>query len=1415
MLNKLSCLLNCRILFLAAAWIFSMEGRMLAATGEQDKLVFQRFNINSGLSSDNLKALLQDREGYLWIATDNGINRFDGYKTSIYKPEFSKDKSFNSVDFNCIAEDKKGDLWFGTDHSGINVFNKLTQTVSIIDQNTPQGLAIISNNINHLLCDTKGRIWISSLGGLNLYLPDKRKMITFSAAKRPGKINPAGQISYVYEDRNGKILVGSWGNGLYLYDEKRDDFTQILIPKEPGMSNYIHRVVKILEDRQGNYWLGTWEGGLFKVHLNNYQSIKVLQYYSKNAKNPFTLSSNIIYCLYQDKVGSIWAGTPYGLNIIKNNESEKPEVQLIQSGNGPAKISQNDIFSILQDRSGSIWLATLGGGLNKFDPGLRSIDAYKIPEIISSGETQSIRSFFIDSDSSLLIGVQGLGLGKYILSENKFIPCTNLPKFKKIAEDLEDINAATCFHLDKGKNLWIGTRYKGLYIISAKTGKTENLLSYGSLAGVQNSAINVIYEDKFQNIWVGTNKGLFKFVPAKDGSHKIYRYLSVAGNSCSLSGEYISAIFEDSESNLWIGTLDGALNKATNTAGNHYPLNFKHYFPERDKPGSIKSNIVYSIMEDKRKRLWIGTGTAGLALFNHKDESFMHFAKEEGIGGDAVFDIIEEADNLWLTTSNGLVRFRLGKTGEYQVELFTTEDGLNGNVFIDGASFKAPDGRIFVGGYYGFNVINPAELSSNTYIPPIVITGIWIGNEKVNVYDAMKNGLDLNYNQNNINIEFAALSYSQPGKNKYAYMLEDLDAGWKRTNSEDRMLNYAHIPPGNYTLRLKASNNSDIWNEIPLTLSVRVRPHPAKSWWAILIYVLIVLAILIAIYYFLINNIKIKQAYEIEKLERIKEENINQFKFRFFTNISHELLTPLSVLSFSIEDLISKMVPDKERLQIMERNVNRVMHLISQLLDFRKVESGSMMPLVSPGRIDIFVEQICICLKPLADKKHISVIVNGNGEQTIYFDPDKMDKIVCNLLSNALRYTPESGKIIINYRLYEKENSTWLGLEVIDSGRGIEPENLDQVFERFYQVKSVTGKTFGAGIGLALSRNLVENHKGFMAVQNEANMGAKFSFDIPVSASAYSLDEIRNEEISYQSGTFIIDHDASLLPVEDLNTSKVDVGRKKTILIVEDNSDFRQLLNKHLSNYYNTLEASNGEKGYEICLQRHPDLVITDMMMPVMNGIEMCNKIKNNIETSHIIIILLTAKTDEETRYESYLANADSYIAKPVDVRTLYARVESLLAQREKMIKKYSYGSMPVSVENEYSALDAKFLENIKSVIASKLLNTELNVLALSKEIGMSTSSLYRKIVSLTSMPPVEFIRYIRLQSAANMMVKEGVNVSEAAYASGFNDLSYFSKSFKKQFGMSPKKYYIKPLHAKAGNGSAIEQDDEIANNLT
>jgi signal transduction histidine kinase/ligand-binding sensor domain-containing protein/DNA-binding response OmpR family regulator len=1360
------------------------------AQEETPAFSIQKYNITSGLSSDYIRAICQDSEGYIWLASSNGLNRFDGYSSKSYKPDYNKPNTFTNLDFNSLTEDKDGNLWIGTDHSGVFIFNKQTQSVEIIDRSDTTGLAILDNNINHVYCDSRQRVWICTFSGLNMYDIHTGKMSSYSGIAESGKPYPLGTITFTYEDSRGKILIGSWGNGLYTYNEDTDDFNRFILGRPENLNDSINRVNSILEDPDGNYWLGTWEGGLLKTKFEDYKELVVLQHYNMNFGEEYTISSNIIYCLYLDDKDQIWAGTPYGINIISDHNSSKPIISLIQAGSNFTDLGNNDIFDIYEDQSGIIWVATGGGGLNMIDPTLRNIKGYTIPVIEENHENQSIRSFIIDTDSSLLVGVNGLGFGRYDLENESIIPYSQISRFNGLPRNL---NAATCFYTDTKNNLWIGSRYSGLFMISARTGLAQQFLNYDPVTGDRSRQINKIYEDHYGSIWIGTNNGLFKLVSESENpTYQLYRYLPDENDPSAIIGEFISAIFEDSDSVLWIGTLGGALNVSKNRQGEHLGMKFEHYIAQTEDLSAIRSNIIYDVIEDRENRIWIGTGTAGIALFDKQNKSFTHFFKQVGVQEDAVFDIIENENELWLSTKNGLIRFSHRAKDDFRIEEFSVGDGLMGNFCIDGAFYKSEKGQIFAGGYSGFNVFYPDELISNPFVPPVVVTNISVADRSVNVYEAMKNGMEIKYSENNINVEFSSLSFSQAEKNKFAYMMKGLDNDWNRTDFRGRKINYTHLPPGNFTLLLKASNNSDTWNEVPLELLIHVKPHPARSWWAILIYGVFLTSVLIIIYRFQINNIKINQAYDIEKLERKKDENINQFKFRFFTNISHELLTPLSVLTFSVENLMESGEKNKDLLKIMERNLRRTMQLISQLLDFRKVESERMTPLVSKGRVDTFLEQICQNINPIADKKNIKVSLIGNYNEKIYFDPDKLDKIFSNLMSNALKYTPNSGQIIIEYKIYKKEGKNWLQTDVTDSGKGIDPEMQGQVFERFYQVKSVTGKTFGAGIGLALAKNLVETHKGFISVENTEELGARFSVHIPVSLESYSESEILNEEMNYQTVNHIVDHDASLLPVENSGNEEAVNDDRKTILIVEDNSDFRNLVKEHFSYYYNTVEADNGESGYEVCLQNQPDLVITDMMMPRMNGIELCNKIKNNIETSDIIVILLTAKTDEETRYESFLANADSYIAKPINIRTLYTRVESLLEQRARLVSKYSTGINQTIPETGLSALDKELIEGIRSIIEDKLLNTELNVLALSKEVGMSTSNLYRKITRLTGMAPVEFIRFIRLQSAASMILTQAVNISEAAYASGFNDLSYFSKSFKKQFEMSPKAYQKK-----------------------
>jgi signal transduction histidine kinase/CheY-like chemotaxis protein/ligand-binding sensor domain-containing protein/AraC-like DNA-binding protein len=1175
-----------------------------------------------------------------------------------------------------------------------------------------------------------------------------------------------------------------------VYDEEKDDFTQLVIDQAHVGNDSINRVFRILEDNLGNYWLGSWEGGIVKTRISNYETVEVLQFYSMQSEKHFRISSNITYALYKDRKGAIWVGTPYGLNIITDHQTPEPQIHIFQSGSDIQNVSQNDVFHIDEDRQGNIWLATGGGGLNMINPDFRFVDSFSIPEMPEQSENQIIRSFTMIKDSVLLVGLNGLGFGEYKLNEHDFVPYHKMEIFSQMPEDL---NAATRFMIDRSGNLWIGTRYNGLFVVNLQTSEVTHLLYDDPVTSDRSRLINDLFEDQFGYIWVGTSNGLFKFTGNSQQGYEVYRYLPDPLDENSLRSDFISVVFEDSDSQLWVGSIGGGLSMVKNEPGMSGPLSFTHFHrSNQHKTSYLKSNIIYSVREDKNRRLWIGTGTAGVAIYDLNTGVFNHLSRDQGLRDETVYDIILDDHKIWFTTNKGIYMFDTNNGLEQQLEVFTSDDGFPSDVFINNASYRSTDGRLFVGGYHGFNIFKSEELFRNSYIPSLVITGIWVADEPVNVYDVLQNGLHLKHNQNNIRVAVSSLSFFQPQKNRYAILLEGLDKSWKRVNYEGRIVSYSHIPPGNYTLRLNGSNSSGVWSDNPIALQIRVKPHPLNSNLARIIYVLATITMVVGVYRFLLKNYKIQHAFEIEKIQRKKDEKINQFKFRFFTNISHELLTPLSVLSYLVDDLSHRKALDEETFSVMNRNVKRIMHLITQLLDFRKVESGSMRPLVSPINPREFIDKMSKSLKPLADKKDIKVYLKGNIDHTIYFDLDKIEKILCNLLSNAIKYTPEKGKIIIGYKTYIEDNTEWLKLEVTDSGKGIEPSKIDKVFERFYQVKSVTGSTFGVGIGLALAKSLVENHKGFIQVQNVEQMGARFTVNIPVSLNAFDEDEVLMDEADCKESSFISCTDVSAQsqkagPENELQSNRTD--NKKTVLVVDDNHDFRSLLKGHMANYYNTLEAENGQEAFDICLEKQPDIIITDMMMPVMDGIELCTKIKTTIETSHIIVILLTAKINEDARYESYLANVDSFIPKPADMRVLYTRVESLLSRFDDLKTKFAAGVLPSPGENGISTLDDEFLNKIRSVIESSYTDPELNVVTFSQEMGMSKSNLYRKITRLTGMSPVEFIRYIRLQSAARLITSEGLNVSEAAYSVGFNDLSYFSKSFKNQFGLSPKKY--------------------------
>lgn len=1356
---------------------------------QRNDLTFQSLNSNSGLSSDNITDIMQDGEGFIWITSRDGINRFDGYNVINYTPEFTPGNSFNTAHFVCVEEDKDQNIWFGSYNSGVNIYNKSTGDVEIIRKEGPVHRRILDDHIHDIFCDSRGRVWIATSRGLNRFDPETGEMNIYSQESSPGKTNPEGIISNVFENSKGDIIVSSWGRGIYVYSEDLEDFTQTLFKPNALIDDPVNRIWNIFEDSKGTYWIGTWDAGLYHAKMNNDHSFEILKIIDQSytSDDLQTLSSPIIYTIYEDHGGEIWVGTPYGLNIISDSHSLRPGIRTFRAGDEESSVAHNDIVKIYEDKSGIVWLATGGGGINFIDPSINRFTTFSLPVIDKYKASQTIRSFISFKDSLLLLGANGIGFGQYDTENQEFIPYRQIEAFKNVPDNL---NAVVYFLVDHQERLWIGTRYWGVFVVDLETHTCQNYLQEGLPIGDGRRHINAIFEDRFHHIWIGNETGLYQFIPEEDGvNYMINVYTADDSDINSLSGSHVNTIYEDSEGYIWIGTVGKGLDRFYND-GKGSEITFQHFRYAPEKEGSIQCNFINSVYEDRNHRLWIGTGTAGLALFDRSNLTFQHIREQNGMSSNNVLDIIEHGNDLWLTTKKGLTKLRWQGLSNSQFETYNYVDGLQGNVFIKGAAYKDKGGNIFVGGYYGFNVFTPDELSANTYIPRVVITDVNIGAENHNPYKLLKEDISVSHKDNDISIEFSALSYFQPQKNKYSYVLDGFEERWHTVNADRRIARYTNLPSGRYTFNVVASNNSGIWNNEPLSFSFRIKNHPAKTWWAVLGYILAFLSITAFIFFSQLRSIKMKQAFALEKIERKKEENVNQFKFRFFTNISHELLTPLSVIYTSIENLMSKNEITRENIEVVHRNTSRLMHLLSQLIDFRKVESSTMKLSVSRGDMNLFIRKITENLQPLAEKRSVSIELNGESENAVYFDHDKLDKVISNLLTNALRFTPAKGKIFINYSCIKEEDTDWLSIEVIDSGNGIPDDRLTNIFERFYQVESVTGRTFGAGIGLALSKNLTELHKGSIKVDNDDEFGAKFTVTIPVNKETYLPEEILEGELQYQSRNYMIEPPPPepVLGEEPIREIR-ETGDKNKILIVEDNNDFRKLLRNHFANYFVTLDADNGEEGFRLCLEHQPSVVITDMMMPGLNGVDLCRKIKDTFETSHIMVIMLTAKTSEDARIESYRADANSYITKPVDFRTLQTRVNSLLKQRHLLIEKYNSGIMPKPKNGEVSTLDQEFLKKIQDFIESKLSNSELNVMTLNRELGTSNSMLYRKITRLTGMSPVEFIRYIRLQNAAKMLLNEGLNVSESAYSTGFNDLSYFSKSFKKQFGISPKQY--------------------------
>jgi len=1372
--------------------------------------------------------MIQDSRGFIWIGTNFGLNKFDGYNFTVYKNYIDKPSSLLGNAVRTICEDNSGILWIGT-IGGLNRYDR-NMDQFIRYKNDPADVNSLSHNdVQSIYEDRSGVLWIGTASGLNIYNRNKDNFTQLSFYNFVNK-----NILSIKEDRHGQLWIGTYRDGLYKLNRDRTEVTHYQWAKEWRPYNDIslcnilssRTVFSINETSSGQLWIGTaWGLNIYNREddcFTNYQFDKK------------DWIGNLIMKILEDSSGYLWLGTQVGLYRIAKKNIANPQLnfELMKvTDNNPYNLSSNAIYALLQDHSGVLWLGTYRGGINKYSATKNKFITYrKAKNDLNSLSNSQVLCFGRSHDLNqniIWIGTER-GLNKFDHKTRSFTQYLQDPNnpYSLINDKVYSICPDT---VDGRPVLWIGT-VSGVHRFDIKTEKFYSRKNVGFTPGFPQAGIWRIIKDCTGTRWFGTKSGLFRYnyIGEEEIIQSYFVKDSIPGG---LKSNDILALFEDNKGILWIGT-DRGLNSFDPSSNV-----FRYFSHDPQINSSISDNEIQVIFEDFKGRFWIGTAN-GLNMFDRDEKKFYRYYEKDGLPSNYIRGILgDDNGNLWISTPNGISVFNP------DAEIFRNYDnydGLQSNEFEYGASFRCPKtGEMFFGGVNGFNVFHPDSIRHNKYVPPVVITDFEIHNQPVPIKGKMVDSdstydqspltkqisecenLILSHTQNYISFEFAALDYNAPEKNKYAYKMEGVDPEWIYTNASRRFATYTQLEPGDYTFLVKGSNNDGIWNEEGTSIKIIILP----PWWrtnlAYAIYVLVLGTIVFGTWRLQLRRIHLKQQLKMEHFEAIKLREVDQIKSRFFANISHEFRTPLTLILGPIHSLITRIQDQttKNELSLMQRNALRLERLINQLLDLSKLEAGGMTLQTKQENMVDLVRNYSQSFESLAKQKNIKYTFNSDCEIiTACVDKDKIEKILNNLLSNAFKFTAEGGVVEVGVsreptpqsppRRGRTESPSWEGLGVgnevakylsitiSDTGIGIPEDRIDKIFDRFYQVDDTHKREHeGSGIGLALTKELVELHQGKISVQSTQGDGTTFVVKLPLRTEfleAYPLDKSENKESTEIQTQEFYDPSPEIEMIMERPTTKLDrliEQDKPIVLVVEDNDDMRTFICDHLKNEYQLLCAGDGNDGLHKAVENIPDLIISDVMMPKMDGYELCKKLKTDERTSHIPVILLTARAAQEDKIEGLETGADDYISKPFDTRELNVRVKNLIKQRRKLRERFRKEYLLEPGEETIISVDDKFLRKVIDIVNKKILDPQFNVERLSNDIAMNRSHMSRKIHALTNQSPNELIRSLRLKKAAYLLQKKSGNVTEIANEVGFNNPSYFSKCFHKQYGKSPGHY--------------------------
>lgn len=1324
---------------------------------------FSHLDISNGLSHNQVTAIIKDAKGFMWFGTASGLNRYDGYTFKVFRHKENDSTSLNDDLIVKIQEAPHNKFWIDTRY-GQCVFDPVSEKANANTLAYCRQLKLPAAPVTDIVKDKQGSYWFAQTGvGFSRYNPAAQTARTFHRQAVKGNATDiadmaadnAGTLWIMYTDG---VLEGYNTATEKLIYSKGDLFKRV---DEPRYCLFV--------DAENDMWIYT-DGNPQGVFCFNTSTNNLVHYHRDG--NATRLNNNLVTGIQQDNNGSIWIITDHGgVNLL--NKKSSTISYLENKSENIKSISQNSINAIYRDNTGIIWLGTYKKGINYYHENIIKFPVYR--HLLSDARSlpfDDVNRFVEDDKGNLWIGTNGGGLIYYDRINNSYRSFKHNPA--NTNSICNDVIVSLC--IDHNKKLWIGSYYGGLDCYDG-----QRFIHYkndpADSTGISDNSIWEIYEDAQQQLWVGTlSGGLNRF----DARHnQFYHYTKEPG---SLNSKYIAALAEDQLGNLWIGTESGinVLNKQTGT--------FTYYTHDSKDQRTLGNNSVTALLKDSRGNMWVATRD-GLNLFDKNTNSFRHFNQADGLTDNNILTIMEDnAHTIWLGTTNGLSRAWVQNNGNDITTIlfrnYDERDGLQGRAFNENAALKTKQGELIFGGANGFNIISPEAIAHNTIVPEVVLTDLRVFDKSPQPGEVVNNRvllqtaisevkeIALKYHENIFSLEFAALNYSNPEKNQYAYKLEGFNNDWLTTDGSHRTVTYTNLDPGKYIFRVKASNGDGVWNEQGTALVVTILPPFWRTIPAFIIYALLAAGILFAARRLTIQraHMRFQLAQQKKEAERIHE--LDLLKLKFFTNVSHEFRTPLSLIMAPMEKMLKQTnePEQKKQYQLIYRNARRLLALVNQLLDFRKLEMRELRLYPSLGDVVGFVKEVSHSFTDIAGAKHINFnFTTDITSLQISFDSDKLERILFNLLSNAFKFTPEYGNIEVIVSVQEQ----YVSIQVKDSGIGIPVEDQDKIFERFFQ-HDVPGSILnqGSGIGLAISKEFVRLHQGSISVESEPGKGTCFTVLLPVTEPVVE----------------------TIAPVSEEHTEQPEKSSRKrpVILIVDDNEDIRFYLKDNLRRNYTVYEAVNGAEGWEKTKQLQPDVIVSDVMMPVMDGMELCRNIKNDKHTSHIPVILLTARSAAEPKMEAFQVGANDYITKPFSFEMLQSRIRNLLAQQDAMRKLFQKQLEVNPTEISITSVDEQFIRQSIDTVEQNISNPDFSVEDLSRALHMSRVALYKKLLALTGKSPLDFIKTIRLKRAAQLLEKSQFTISEIAYEVGFNNPKYFARTFKKEFGLLPSEYAAK-----------------------